>query len=188
MVRAPPCGKSLWQRFPLGSRERLSTWSDLCRGALVKEWSWLQRHRNLCGLRSLAMTIGLPACQNSPGIFSRDYYRVALIAAGQIEMRFSFFNLARNAVNGHRDWPEQWRSPEPKPSYETVIVGAGGQGLGTASYLAKEHHDHPLELHPGGIRGDLRARQEAVADAVGGAQLQRHVLAARSRRRCSVRR
>ena len=54
-------------------------------------------------------------------------------------MRFSFFNLARNAVHGHRDWPEQWRSPEPKPSYETVIVGAGGHGLGTAYYLAKEH-------------------------------------------------
>ena len=54
-------------------------------------------------------------------------------------MRFSFFNLVCNAVNGHRDWPEQWRSPEPKPSYETVIVGAGGHGLGTAYYLAKEH-------------------------------------------------
>ena len=54
-------------------------------------------------------------------------------------MRFSFFNLVCNAVHGHRDWPEQWRSPEPKPSYETVIVGAGGHGLGTAYYLAKEH-------------------------------------------------
>src|SRR6516164_451492 len=85
------------------------------------------------------MTIGLPACQNSPGIFSRDYYRVALIAAGQIEMRFSFFNLARNAVNGHRDWPEQWRSPEPKPSYETVIVGAGGLAASARPNLAKEH-------------------------------------------------
>jgi sarcosine oxidase, subunit beta len=54
-------------------------------------------------------------------------------------MRFSFSNLARNALNGHRGWPEQWRSPEPKPSYDAVIVGAGGHGLGTAYYLAKEH-------------------------------------------------
>ena len=32
-----------------------------------------------------------------------------------------------------------WRSPEPKDEYEVVIVGAGGHGLATAYYLAKEH-------------------------------------------------
>jgi sarcosine oxidase subunit beta len=32
-----------------------------------------------------------------------------------------------------------WRSPEPKRSYEVVIVGGGGHGLATAYYLAKEH-------------------------------------------------
>jgi sarcosine oxidase, subunit beta len=32
-----------------------------------------------------------------------------------------------------------WRSPEPKSSYEVVIVGAGGHGLATAYYLAREH-------------------------------------------------
>jgi sarcosine oxidase subunit beta len=32
-----------------------------------------------------------------------------------------------------------WRSPEPKASYEVVIVGGGGHGLATAYYLAKEH-------------------------------------------------
>jgi sarcosine oxidase, subunit beta len=32
-----------------------------------------------------------------------------------------------------------WRSPEPKSSYEVVIVGAGGHGLATAYYLAHEH-------------------------------------------------
>ena len=36
-------------------------------------------------------------------------------------------------------WPEQWRSPEPKASYDAIIVGAGGHGLATAYYLAKEH-------------------------------------------------
>lgn len=54
-------------------------------------------------------------------------------------MRFSLFSLARNTLTGHRDWPEQWRSPEPKPAYDAVIVGAGGHGLGTAYYLAREH-------------------------------------------------
>src|SRR5437870_9104831 len=32
-----------------------------------------------------------------------------------------------------------WRNPEPRSSYEVVIVGAGGHGLATAYYLAKNH-------------------------------------------------
>jgi sarcosine oxidase subunit beta len=32
-----------------------------------------------------------------------------------------------------------WRAAEPKPSYEVVIVGAGGHGLATAYYLARNH-------------------------------------------------
>ena len=54
-------------------------------------------------------------------------------------MRFSFLNLAKQALSAHRHWPEQWRFPESKPSYDAIIVGAGGHGLGTAYYLAKEH-------------------------------------------------
>jgi sarcosine oxidase subunit beta len=54
-------------------------------------------------------------------------------------MRFSLLNLAKQAVGGHRRWPEQWRAAEPKPAYDAVIVGAGGHGLGTAYYLAREH-------------------------------------------------
>ncbi len=53
--------------------------------------------------------------------------------------RYSIFSLLRNALNYHEDWPEAWRSPEPKPSYEVVIVGGGGHGLASAYYLAKEH-------------------------------------------------
>ncbi len=53
--------------------------------------------------------------------------------------RYSIFNIARNAISYHEDWPEAWRSPPPKPAYDVVIIGGGGHGLGTAYYLAKEH-------------------------------------------------
>jgi len=53
--------------------------------------------------------------------------------------RYSVLSLARNAVTYHKDWARAWRSPEPKPAYDAVIVGAGGHGLATAYYLAKEH-------------------------------------------------
>jgi sarcosine oxidase subunit beta len=32
-----------------------------------------------------------------------------------------------------------WRNPDPKPGYDAVIVGAGGHGLATAYYLARNH-------------------------------------------------
>ena len=53
--------------------------------------------------------------------------------------RFSIFSLARHALTGHRGWQADWRSPEPKPDYDVVIIGGGGHGLATAYYLAKEH-------------------------------------------------
>ena len=48
-------------------------------------------------------------------------------------------SLARNALTGHKNWQQVWRSPDPKPSYDVIIVGGGGHGLATAYYLAKEH-------------------------------------------------
>ncbi|MCC5778887.1 sarcosine oxidase subunit beta family protein [Nitratireductor sp. B36] len=53
--------------------------------------------------------------------------------------KYSVFAIAREAMRGHRGWPQQWPSPEPKKNYDVIIVGAGGHGLGTAYYLAKEH-------------------------------------------------
>ena len=53
--------------------------------------------------------------------------------------RYSIFSIARNALTNHKNWHNAWRSPEPKPAYDVVVIGAGGHGLGTAYYLAKEH-------------------------------------------------
>ncbi len=52
---------------------------------------------------------------------------------------FSIWSLLRNGMSYHEGWQKQWRSPEPKREYDVVIVGAGGHGLATAYYLAKEH-------------------------------------------------
>ena len=53
--------------------------------------------------------------------------------------QYSGLSLIRNAATRHRKWPRVWRDPEPKNSYDVVIVGAGGHGLATAYYLAKLH-------------------------------------------------
>jgi sarcosine oxidase subunit beta len=53
--------------------------------------------------------------------------------------KFSIWSLLRNSMSYHEGWEKQWRSPEPKREYDVVIIGAGGHGLATAYYLAKEH-------------------------------------------------
>src|ERR1022692_232834 len=52
---------------------------------------------------------------------------------------FSAFALFMRALSRHQTWQPQWRNAEPKPSYDAVIVGGGGHGLGGAYYLAAEH-------------------------------------------------
>ena len=53
--------------------------------------------------------------------------------------RYSALGLLRGAFGGQRHWQPAWRDPEPKSSYDIVIIGGGGHGLATAYYLAKVH-------------------------------------------------
>ena len=56
-----------------------------------------------------------------------------------MKKKYSIFNILKNTISNHENWQKMWRSPEPKKSYDIIIVGGGGHGLGTAYYLAKEH-------------------------------------------------
>jgi len=54
-------------------------------------------------------------------------------------VRYSALALLRGALTGQRSWTPVWRTPEPRPAYDALIVGGGGHGLAAAYYLAKNH-------------------------------------------------
>jgi len=80
-----------------------------------------------------------------------------------MKSRYSIFSLARNALTHHRDWSAAWRSPEPRPEYDVIIVGGGGHGLATAYYLAKEHGiSNVAVLEKGWIGGGNTGRNTTI--------------------------
>ena len=115
--------------------------------------------------------------------------------------KYSVFAIAREAMRGHKGWEEQWASPDPRNEYDVVIVGAGGHGLATAYYLAKEHGITNVAVLEKGwlgggntgrnttiirsnylydeIRRHLRSCGKTLGRAQPGPQLQCHVFGAR---------
>ncbi len=56
-----------------------------------------------------------------------------------------------------------WRDPEPQRTYDVVIVGAGGHGLATAYYLAKNHGIRNVAvLERGWLAGGNMARNTTI--------------------------
>jgi len=77
---------------------------------------------------------------------------------------FSAIRLAREALRGQSGWTEHWRSPDrPAAAYDAVIVGAGGHGLATAYYLAKQHGIHRVAvLEKGWLGGGNTGRNTTI--------------------------
>lgn len=51
---------------------------------------------------------------------------------------YSIFSLVKNSLSNHKNWGKAWKNPPLKDEYDVIIIGAGGHGLATAYYLAKE--------------------------------------------------
>lgn len=77
--------------------------------------------------------------------------------------KYSIFSLARNAFSHHDNWQQAWRSPNPRPQYDVIIVGGGGHGLATAYYLAKEHGiNNVAVLEKGWLGGGNTGRNTTI--------------------------
>jgi sarcosine oxidase, subunit beta len=56
-----------------------------------------------------------------------------------------------------------WRNPDPRPSYDVIVVGAGGHGLATAYYLARNHGiTNVAVLEKGWLAGGNMARNTTI--------------------------
>ena len=78
-------------------------------------------------------------------------------------MRYSGLKVIKEALTGHKGWGPAWRSPEPQPKYDYIIIGGGGHGLATAYYLAKVYKKSRIAvLEKGWIGGGNVGRNTTI--------------------------
>ena len=75
---------------------------------------------------------------------------------------YSALALLRGGLGGHKHWSPVWRTPEPKPHYDVVIIGGGGHGLATAYYLAKHHKLRIAVLEKAWLGGGNTGRNTTI--------------------------
>ncbi len=76
---------------------------------------------------------------------------------------YSIWSLFAKGLNHNEGWDPAWRSANPKTSYNVVIVGAGGHGLATAYYLAKDHGIRDIAVvEKGYLGGGNTARNTTI--------------------------
>lgn len=77
--------------------------------------------------------------------------------------RYSAFSLFKEGIAGQKGWEPAWRSPQPRKTYDLLVVGGGGHGLATAYYLAKNHGiTNVAVLEKGWIGGGNTGRNTTV--------------------------
>lgn len=70
---------------------------------------------------------------------------------------------AGSAQTGQQHAEHLWRHTDPKPSYDVIVVGAGGHGLATAFYLARNHGiTNVAVLERGWLAGGNMARNTTI--------------------------
>ena len=80
-----------------------------------------------------------------------------------VQKDYSVWSLFKQGLRRNEGWDPAWRSANPKPSYDFVIVGAGGHGLATAYYLAKEHGARNIAvIEKGYLGGGNTARNTTI--------------------------
>lgn len=76
---------------------------------------------------------------------------------------YSIWSLFAKGLNHNEGWDPAWRSADPQTSYNVVIVGAGGHGLATAYYLAKDHGIRDIAVvEKGYLGGGNTARNTTI--------------------------
>lgn len=77
--------------------------------------------------------------------------------------QYSGYGLFKHSLSHHENWQRIWRNPTPKKHYDVIIIGAGGHGLATAYYLAKEHGvSNVAVIEKGYLGGGNTARNTTI--------------------------